>query len=132
MILGYTGSRKGMTGEQAAEITRFIITEDITEAHHGDCVGGDEQFHAICVRLDVPVVIHPPENDRYRAFCKGAIRIEDPLPFLDRNKVIVNVVELLLAAPKEDEEPPPMRGQGTWSTVRYARKTNQAFRIIWP
>ena len=39
---------------------------------------------------DVPVVIYPPEEDRLRAFCSGAIRVEPPRPFLVRNRIIVD------------------------------------------
>ena len=47
MIIGFTGSRKGMTGEQAAVVMRLLLSA--TEGHHGDCVGADEQFHEMCM-----------------------------------------------------------------------------------
>jgi hypothetical protein len=132
MIIGYTGTRQGMTIQQVEVIRVFFSTNSIEEAHHGDCIGGDEEFHNICKEYGVPIVIHPPDDDRLRAFCQGAMRVEEPKPFLVRNQCIVNASDLLLATPKEEFEPDPMRGQGTWSTVRYARRTSRLFRIIWP
>ena len=119
-----------MTGDQAAVVTRLLLKA--TEGHHGDCVGADEQFHSICVQLGIPVVIHPPEKDTYRAFCDGAIRVEKPRPYLVRNNIIVDTTELLVATPKEDREPPIQRGQGTWSAIRYARRSRKPFRVVWP
>lgn len=130
MIVGYTGSRKGMTGNQAAVVARILLKA--TEGHHGDCIGGDEQFHDICMQFEVPVVIHPPEDDKLRAFCEGAKLVMPPRPFLVRNRIIVDTTELLVATPKEEYEPDPARGQGTWSTVRYARRSNRPFRVVWP
>ena len=55
----------------------------------------------------VAVIIHPPEDPKLRAFCKGAERTEPERPYLVRNHIIVDRCEMLLAAPKELEEPPP-------------------------
>ena len=100
------------------------------KAHHGDCEGGDAQFHELCKMAGVAVVIHPPEDPKLRAFCKGAERTEPERPYLVRNHIIVDCCEMLLAAPKELEEPPARRGQGTWSTVRYARRAGRDLRIV--
>jgi hypothetical protein len=132
MIVGYTGSRAGMTEAQKRVIDIFFCDNDVSEAHHGDCIGGDEDFHEICRHHAIPVVLHPPEDERLRAFCQGAVREEKPHPYLIRNKHIVNAVDLLLAAPKEEFEPDAMRGQGTWSTVRYARRSLKPMRLVWP
>ena len=129
--IGYTGTRQGMTESQLLALTTFFHDNNIHEAHHGDCIGGDEQFHEICREFGVDVVLHPPIDDRLRAFCVGAVRTMLPRPYLERNHII-DTTELLLAAPKEDTEPLPGRGQGTWSTVRYARRSRKPFRIVWP
>ena len=130
MIIGFTGTRIGMTKLQQSKVMKLIVGAD--EAHHGDCIGADEQFHLLCFTADVPVVLHPPEDEKLRAFCPGAKRIEPPRPYLMRDRIIVDMCDLLVAAPKEDEEPEPGRGQGTWSTVRYARRSGKLFRVVWP
>lgn len=131
--VGITATRKGMTDEQKGVLLGYLIQLHPDEAHHGDCVGGDEEFHGICNTLGVPVVIHPPKDDKHRAFCEGGVkRVEDPLDYLDRNKVIVNSVHFLFGCPKEHVEPKPARGQGTWSTIRYARRIDVPVRLVYP
>ena len=132
MIVGFTGTRKGMTNSQKLVVRTFFSDNDVEEGDHGDCIGGDEDFHEICQHYGVPVVLHPPDDPRLRAYCQGAVRVEPERPYLVRNRIIVDKSGILLAAPKEMDEPPPARGQGTWSTVRYARRSGAAFRIVWP
>src|SRR4051794_38642857 len=121
-----------MTEKQKLVIDIFFSDNHVSEAHHGDCIGGDEEFHAICRKHGIAVILHPPVDEKLRAFCVGAVREEKPYPFLVRNKHIVNASDILLAAPKEEYEPPPLRGQGTWSTVRYARRSRTVMRVVWP
>lgn len=129
---GFTGTREGLTFDQKRVIRAELLNLDPSEAHHGDCVGGDDEFHVRCLLLAIPVHIHPPLDDRYRAWCKGAEVVYPPLPYLERNKVIVDSVDFMLACPKEDTEPKPARGQGTWSTIRHARRVLVPMKIIWP
>ena len=119
-----------MTGDQAAVVARLL--GKASEGHHGDCVGADAQFHKMCMMLEVPIIIHPPDDDRYRAFCEGALVVHPPRPYLERDHIIVDSCELLVATPKEAREPAPARGQGTWSTIRYARRSEKPLRIVWP
>ena len=132
LVIGFTGSRRGMTGHQAARVLELLLKFKPIEGHHGDCVGADAQFHELCQMAKVAVVIHPPEDPTYRAFCTGALRVEPERPYLERNHIIVDTCKLLLATPKEDVEPLAGRGQGTWSTVRYARRAQRRMRIVWP
>jgi predicted Rossmann fold nucleotide-binding protein DprA/Smf involved in DNA uptake len=52
-----------------------------------------------------------------------------PLDPLVRNKVIVNISDVILATPFEDKE---VMRSGTWSTIRYARKVGKTPIIILP
>jgi hypothetical protein len=128
--VGFTGTRQGMTEVQCRHTAALLA--GATEAHHGDCVGADEQFHELCLGLGVPVVLHPPIDDRLRAFCLSATHTLEARPYLERNRDIVNICDLLIAAPKEADEPDPARGQGTWSTIRYARRVGRQMRLLWP
>lgn len=74
--IGFTGSRKGMT-EDRQEAVRLPLSELIEEhpndelqAHHGDAIGADAQFHAACQQLKLPVVIHP--RTRFRSPTQAA------------------------------------------------------------
>lgn len=132
MIVGFTGTRKGMTDAQAERVLTLLLDQHPREVNHGDCVGGDERFHRICQRLNISIVIHPPEDDKLRAFCEGASLVHDPLPYIERNRIIVCTSERMIATPKEQVEPKPGRGQGTWSTIRYARSLDVPVAVVWP
>lgn len=71
MKVGFTGTQLGMTGFQIEELTKLLMATTITQFHHGDCIGADEQAHEIAKALGIPVAIHPPINPSKRAFCKG-------------------------------------------------------------
>lgn len=130
IIVGFTGAREGLTPPQREFVRTWLTEREPTEAHHGDCVGGDEQFHGLCVDLGVPVVLHPPEDGKLRAYCQGAGRTEKAKPYLERNKEIVRAASVMIGCPKEGREPAPGRGQGTWSTIRYARKRGGEVKVV--
>lgn len=93
--------------------------------HHGTCHGADLTA-AIAFRKLFPIykiVEHPPIIKKYSTSLKD--RHTDVCvakDYLTRNKDIVNQSQLLIAWPK-DKDQEELRS-GTWSTVRYARKTN--------
>jgi hypothetical protein len=62
--------------------------------------------------------VHPPTDDRKRAFCTGNGADWEPKPYLERNHDIVDETTILIACPNGEER---MRS-GTWATVRYARQ----------
>lgn len=133
MRLGFTGTQDGMTERQKASLRRYLTLgrDRIDEFHHGDCIGADEQAHAIAVEvLGVDKIwIHPPTNPRKRAFCKSphVLPTDD---YLDRNRTIVRVTDALVAAPKSLVE--ELRS-GTWMTIREARdRQKKTFKILEP
>jgi hypothetical protein len=129
MIVGFTGSRHGMSAEQFDSFVSLIATLDITEFHHGDCIGADAEAHGAVVRRfpKAKIVLHPPRDPILRAFKKGTI-----LPakdYLERNKDIVDACELLIAVPLEISE---ATRSGTWSTVRYAKRMAKPIHLLYP
>jgi hypothetical protein len=43
MIIGFTGTRYGMTDKQKSSLQSILSKlETITEVHHGDCIGAEE------------------------------------------------------------------------------------------
>ena len=115
-IVGFTGTRKGMSPHQKWVLSQYLAPDD--EFHHGDCVGADAEAHDMAARLGCRIVIHPCTLRAQRAFKKGDT-VFPPLPPLERNKIIVDQCEVLCAAPATDEE--ELRS-GTWATIRYARR----------
>ncbi len=138
--IGITATREGLTGAQMWNIIHILRHErmirDIeggVEIHHGCCVGGDEQIVLAAVAMGCKAVAHPPDNLRF--FSKIAFDLsrdkhnESGLPYLVRNRNIVDYSNELLAAPKEMEM---VTRSGTWSTVRYVRAINKKITIIYP
>ncbi len=133
--IGFTGTEfgGGMNATQLAEV-RALVIEELAKhgdllARHGDCIGADAQFHEICVALNIPVVLHLPLEDRKRAHCQKALRVERPKAYLERNEDIAQLCDLLLAAPRENRE---IVRSGVWATVRSARRHKKPIAIIYP
>lgn len=132
MIVGFTGTRQGMSVDQFLRVGTLILSIDacfpVTEFHHGDCVGSDRQADTVAHALDLAVVLHPPLPERLRAFCTGADRVLEPLPYLARNRAIVDACDVLIAAPSELEG---VTSSGTWYTVNYARSSGVASAVVY-
>ena len=134
-IIGFTGTHKGMTSDQYFAVEYLLSSVDFLEAHHGDCIGADAQFHLFCLDMKIPIVIHPPDDKRKRAFCfaeHGREGLGTSLPckpYLARNRDIVNTCDILIACPKNKEE--ELRS-GTWATIRHAKKSMKGLCLIYP
>lgn len=134
MILGFTGTRQGMSPGQLQTVENILRASRPEEAHHGDCRGADQDFHNLVrVILGGPackIVIHPgcEMNNPARAGCWGDI-IMPVKPFLVRNHDIVDACTVLIATPGEPEE---VQRSGTWATIRYARKTGKEVMMVLP
>lgn len=128
--VGFTGTshHDGMNDFQHDSVERLLKWLHPKKVHHGDCVGADYHFDVITKRLGIYRVLHPPTDDKKRAFCKTEEE-RVPYPYLVRNKHIVNETKVLIATPKETEE---VLRSGTWSTIRYARKLNRAIALVLP
>jgi len=145
MILGFTGTRKGMTEAQMRTFRKDPISTMMVNAyefHHGDCIGADMQFHMEALKEEtksqrlgirfslVRVLIHPPEEPGRRAWCKTLYgKILPPKPYIDRNRDIVDACDALIACPGSILE--DLRS-GTWATVRYARRKGKPIFLIMP
>lgn len=129
MIVSFTGTQAGMTPSQEQAVIALVEKLAPKEAHHGDCIGADFQFHGICQKAGIPVHLHPCTISWKRAYCCGAVGVAAEKPPLDRNKDIVRACECLIATPKDMEE--ELRS-GTWSTVRFARRRSKTIFIVFP
>jgi len=153
-IIGFTGTRDALGSAQAESLAtvlavlsdrhgglsaaaRRVVFDDWqlgdtvacpTEVHHGDCVGADETFHNLARRFGFRVVIHPPQDPRWRACCDGD-DILDERPYLQRNHDIVDACDVLVACPKQSRE---VLRSGTWATVRYASKRQKHIILVLP
>lgn len=130
MILGFTGTQEGMRPRQLKAVRQLLY--NCTELHLGDCVGADAEAHAIAAETGTKTVGHLPSNGGRRAFLYYDEERE-PKPYLARNKdIVAEGVDGLIAAPKDFVQPTNLRGQGTWTTIGYARKAGRRIWIVWP
>lgn len=131
MIVGFTGTQRGMTAAQRETLADMLEnTPDIEHALHGDCVGADAEFHDLVRTHAAQAKITTLPSDVYhkRAYCE-ADHVMRPAPPLVRNAAIVAIVQLLYACPKGTKEE---RRSGTWATVRYAMRAAVPVVVIWP
>jgi hypothetical protein len=130
MQIGFTGTRRGMTDAQRLAVQAIILDLGADVLHHGDCTGADDQADSLARSVGCAVHIHPSVNPTKRALCfVEGDGIEEPKPYLQRNRDIVDVVDALIAAPGEFEE---QLRSGTWATVRYARARPKPVWVVLP
>lgn len=141
--VGFSGSQFGMSQWQrdvfAARVAQMLVFRNHgyarIEFHHRDCIGADAQAwwifvqlaHYCDVRQFVTTVSHPgydpknPMNASKRAFTKNDKELHAHV-FLDRNRKIVQAVDVMFFAPLKDKE--TLRSD-TWATWRFAKSVNQ-------
>lgn len=127
MIVGFTGTREGMSQLQKEQFVVKLFELDIHEFHHGDCIGADADAHDIVREFfpNVKIVTHPPDKTRTQAFRKGD-ESRVPAPYIMRDKDIVRESEYLIGSPLGAE----IIRSGTWTTIRYARKTSKPYTVL--
>lgn len=136
MKVGFTGTQRGMTDAQREMLYALLsdvaeLDDGFSEAHHGDCIGADAQFHELVVEQFGEVtqtVLHPPTDSRKRAYCT-AVSTRRAQSYLDRNREIVDSVDLMIATPGVFKE---VLRSGTWATIRYARARGGLLVIVYP
>lgn len=131
MIIGFTGTRHGLTELQETAMRALLAgltRKETVVAHHGDCIGADAAFDRACVDFHIERIVHPPTDDRLRAYCQGEI-ILTPRAYLQRNRDIVDATNFLIAVPDSHTE--HLRS-GTWSTIRYAVRARKHHTIVFP
>lgn len=115
MKVGFTGTRKGMSGLQASQLQYVLAL-----FYHADkAVNRKPELHfgrheSVELKADKEAAALASSLG-YATEPHYAMRGEE----LDRNREIIAEVSVLIAAPETDVEE---QRSGTWATVRYARK----------
>jgi len=99
------------------------------EWHYGMCVGADMLAAELADSAGFWLVGHPPTNRKLIALRPKPHDQMPPLPYLERNKAIVQNAQALIAMPRTTDE--ELRS-GTWSTIRYARRIKRPVLIVRP
>ncbi len=130
MKIGFTGTRNGMTTAQKETVKILLSSiKSIEEAHHGDCVGADADFHKIAEENKIALIGHPASDvGGKRAYC-SFLKVLPAKPPLDRNRDIVAASDILIATPKESHE---VLRSGTWATIRYGKAAKKQVFVIAP
>jgi len=134
VIIGFTGSRYGLTREaqieSAVSLLRRLRDVGFWEFWHGNCVGADTQMAGVAHTLGLKTVAWPGKDTpdlQDMSFVSDETR--EPQANLRRNKAIAQGCGVLVAAPKQTEE---VLRSGTWSAVRYARQVQKTIYIVQP
>ena len=132
MIYGFTGTRAGMTEHQQKALSLLLrdYSKNRTTFHHGGCHGADCEAHCIAFLL-AAIIIHPGDAAQHRKWAKhlDTCELRSWKPYLERNHDIVDICDVLIAAPKSLTE--ELRS-GTWATIRYARMIRRPVIILDP
>lgn len=127
MILGFTGTQRGMRPRQAKAVRHLLYSCKVL--HLGDCVGADAEAHGIAGETGVYRVSHPPTGSSFRAFLEYE-ESREPEPYLKRNvSIVLEGVDGLIAASGDWIE---VLRSGTWTTVRRARELGRRIWIVRP
>lgn len=139
--IGFTGTRKGMTGHQRSAFYNFLceIPDAIASFHHGDCIGADDDAANIADELRFEdelgswkIICHPPADEKLRANNPHANQTRKPKTHFARNRDIVDETNFLIACPQYIDPITPGTKGGTAYTVNYARKRGKQVVIIRP
>lgn len=128
MIVGFTGTQRGMTVEQWRKLLLILTAYNPGSFHEGDCIGSDYQAANGARHAGFRIIGHPPTKDSKRAYFP-ADEWRSAAPYLVRNRNIVDASQEMIATPGEFDE---QLRSGTWSTVRYARRIGRPVHVILP
>lgn len=131
MILGFTGTRAGLTPAQRAGLVSVLACLP-AGALHGGADGADQQFDELLCAAGMCTddILILPCNAERAGYWHGLGRKTQPLSQpLTRNRVIVQDCDHLVACPATRSE--QLRSD-TWATVRYARTAGREMTLIFP
>lgn len=126
MVIGFTGSRDGLTKNQCLILMHALVrarTKGAQWLHHGWCIGSDKAAHQLARTLGYLIHGHPPDITKRRAKNIRADVMDTPEPYKVRNQAIVDACTVLIATPRKGS-------RGTWDTVNRAKAARKPVLII--
>ena len=138
MILGFTGTLKGISRKQEIALTIRMARLAPSALIHGGAVGADTTAHRIALippRSVKRIDVYPCSVSRFvywgdmecpRDILYTVYTVKKPLV---RNRIIAKACNHLIACPRTVNE--TLRS-GTWATVRYAIAAGKPVTIINP
>lgn len=133
LAVGVTGTQDGGTERQYYLLQQMLGKEfkSATELtfHHGDCIGVDAKADSLAYAFGFKITIYPCTINEKRAFTRNYTHAMPPKLPLDRNRDIVDAVDVLYVLPSSMQE---QLRSGTWATYRYCKKIGKPYVIIYP
>jgi hypothetical protein len=137
MIVGVTGTRDGLTAEQATVAEALVLTPGITEFHYGDCIGVDTEVMFLFVNTGLTPHLHiwPADvADRWKTRSwnwladnyRGLFTVHPKAKPFMRNTSIVEAVEKLWGFPGTGAS------RGTWDTINKMAERQKARVVVSP
>lgn len=148
--IGVTGTRGILSPHQKRWLKDELVTLDLSVRlvqlqhpvlHHGDCLGADAFAHELAVQLGWSVVIHPPLNSKYRAYCSiedahaRASKILRERKYLARDRLLAARCSIILGLPGLPRGEHVTRAgnvkimSGTWYTLEQAMDLGKEVKI---
>lgn len=132
ITIGFTGTRKGMNWTQWSVIFNLLKSIRPRLARHGMCKGADEQFDKLCYMAGIETEGYPQDSlPQWRSKKCHCTKVHPAKSPLERNKKIVQASDMMIAAPKTEDERGEPRS-GTWATIRYAKDRKVRLWIVLP
>jgi hypothetical protein len=128
---GFTGSQHmPLSFVQFLSVAKLIedCFEPDSEFHYGRCIGWDDKAAAIARSVGYRLIGHPPTDRRQIGRVIPDIELP-PLPYLERDRRLVDATRKLLAAPHTPYE---VLRSGTWATVRFAVRRGKPGQLVKP
>jgi hypothetical protein len=136
MIVGFTGTKHGMTESQKAGLRAHLERLNPQLFVHGACVGADDEADEIANELRIPRFVYPAKpgfrrvsDDKLHSRILSPVTIMAPSRPLIRNRIIAEACFVLIAAPRQKAE---VIRSGTWHTIRRARSRGKIVEILYP
>lgn len=133
----FTGTRKGMTPEQRATLVKLLNDYRPEVLLNGAARGSDQECLEVLVKMKLPIRVEVfPASIETRDEARTILKSYGPpvswhpiFSPMHRNKLMVEVSDLVIATPVGDTE--ESQG-GTWGTIRLAAKYRVRTVVIWP
>lgn len=130
--IGITGTRNGLNDLQRKWLILHLDGAQVGTLHHGGCLGVDRESHFLALERGIPVVVHPPTNQRLAALDtlipSELVTVLPAKDYHSRDRDIVDAADILLGLPDGPRRP----HSGTWYTIGYAESVHTPFRVCLP
>ncbi len=145
MKIAFAGTLKGMTKQQKSAFLRIMRkikhTYDRVDIAIGNCPGSDRDAVEIILENNLVqgILYYPSKEEDRRGFYiesefdlsqkKISLKEVETKPHFERNRVIIDNSDALIAAPQQSHEE---KNSETWAAIRYCKIMKKRVFTIYP